>query len=215
MPAQGGTELLVTAVEPLDKNRSKIYLDQEFAFVLYKGELRLFHITVGSELSEGDYGKIMSEILPTRAKKRAMNLLMKREYTECRLYEKLREGEYPEHIIREALDYVKSFRYVDDERYALDFISNQAEDRSRRRMEQDLLARGISGEIIQRAFEKWQEVGGEQDETAMMHRLLQKRHFHPETASREERERTAQFLIRKGFSWEKVRQVLDPDGFQT
>ena len=204
--------MLVTAVEPLDKNRSKVFLDQEFAFVLYKGELRLFRIAVGSVLPEEDYCKIMSEILPLRAKKRAMNLLMKREYTEYKLREKLREGAYPERIIEEALEYVRSFRYIDDERYAADFISDHADARSRRRMEQDLSARGISGEVIQRAYEKWQQSGGEQDEIAMMRKLLEKRKFDPDTASREERARTAQFLIRKGFPWEKVRRVLDFGG---
>ncbi|MGN0424848.1 MAG: regulatory protein RecX [Acetatifactor sp.] len=202
----------MTAVEPLGKTRSKVFLDQEFAFVLYKGELRLFRIAVGSVLSEEDYCKIMSEILPVRAKKRAMNLLMKREYTEYKLREKLREGEYPDRIIDEALEYVRSFRYIDDERYATDFFSDHADLRSRRRMEQDLSARGISGEVIQRAYEKWQESGGEQDEIAMMRKLLEKRKFDPNTASREERARAAQFLIRKGFPWEKVRRVLDFGG---
>ena len=73
-------------------------------------------------------------------------------------------------------------------------------------------SRGISGEVIQRAYEKWQESGGEQDEIAMMRKLLEKRRFDPDTASREERARTAQFLIRKGFPWEKVRRVLDFGG---
>lgn len=36
--------MLVTQVTELSKSRSKVYIDQEFAFVLYKGELRLYHI---------------------------------------------------------------------------------------------------------------------------------------------------------------------------
>ena len=34
----------VTKIEDLDKKRSKVYLDEEFAFVLYKGELSQYHI---------------------------------------------------------------------------------------------------------------------------------------------------------------------------
>lgn len=205
--------MFVTSVEPLDKKRSKIYLNQEFAFVLYKGELRLFRITVGEELSERDYEKIMSELLPQRAKKRAMNLLMKRDYTEHKLCEKLREGEYPEPIIRQALDYVKDFRYVDDERYAYDFIADHANVRSYRRMEQDLRNKGISKETVQRAYERWQEAGGAQDEAAMMYDLLKKRHYAPDTASREERAKAAQYLVRKGFAWEKVCKAMEFDEF--
>ena len=32
---------IITAIEELDKKRCKIYLDGEFAFVLYKGELSI------------------------------------------------------------------------------------------------------------------------------------------------------------------------------
>ena len=47
--------MLVTQVTELSKSRSKVYIDQEFAFVLYKGELRLYHIKEGQQLSEEDY----------------------------------------------------------------------------------------------------------------------------------------------------------------
>jgi len=67
--------MLVTQVTELSKSRSKVYIDQEFAFVLYKGELRLYHIKEGQQLSEEDYRTIMQEVLPKRAKLRAMNLL--------------------------------------------------------------------------------------------------------------------------------------------
>ena len=73
--------MLVTQVTELSKSRSKVYIDQEFAFVLYKGELRLYHIKEGQQLSEEDYRTIMQEVLPKRAKLRAMNLLQGREYT--------------------------------------------------------------------------------------------------------------------------------------
>ena len=67
--------MLVTQVTELSKSRSKVYIDQEFAFVLYKGELRLYHIKESEELRPEDYRTIMQEVLPKRAKLRAMNLL--------------------------------------------------------------------------------------------------------------------------------------------
>ena len=99
----------VTQIVEISKTRSKIYIEQEFAFVLYKGELRLYHVREGEELSEENYFKIMEEVLPKRAKLRAMNLLKDREYTTAQLRTKLRQGFYPENIIEEALSYVSSF----------------------------------------------------------------------------------------------------------
>ena len=53
--------MLVTQVTELSKSRSKVYIDQKFAFVLYKGELRLYHIKEGEELRTEDYRTIMQE----------------------------------------------------------------------------------------------------------------------------------------------------------
>ena len=55
--------MLVTQVTELSKSRSKVYIDQEFAFVLYKGELRLYHIKESEELRPEDYRTITAGIL--------------------------------------------------------------------------------------------------------------------------------------------------------
>ena len=41
--------MLITQIEELSKSRSRIFIDEEFAFVLYKGELRSFRIRLGEE----------------------------------------------------------------------------------------------------------------------------------------------------------------------
>ena len=53
----------------------KIYIDNEFAFVLYKGELKTYHICENKVISDSVYDSIMHELLPKRAKLRCMNLL--------------------------------------------------------------------------------------------------------------------------------------------
>ena len=92
----------ITGIEEVSKSRSKIDIDNEFAFVLYKGELRLYQIVLGEEISEKAYREIMKEVLPKRAKLRAMNLLTKRDYTTARLREKLVQGGYPASVVEEG-----------------------------------------------------------------------------------------------------------------
>lgn len=198
----------VTRIEELTKSRSKIYIDGEFAFVLYKGELRIHHVKEGENLAEEVYRTIMEEVLPKRAKLRAMNLLKNREYTTVQLRGKLEQGLYPQEVIEETLDYVASFHYTDDMRYALQYITCHENDRSRRRIEQDLQGKGIARETIQAVWDTWESNGGEQDEEGMMRRLLEKRGYSPDTADYTERQRQAAFLMRKGFSGESIRRVL-------
>ncbi|HBA48819.1 MAG TPA: hypothetical protein DCZ91_13700 [Lachnospiraceae bacterium] len=198
----------VTQIEEVSKSRARVYIDEEFAFVLYKGELRSFHIRAEGEISEEDYRSIMEEILPKRAKLRAMNLLKAREYTVKQLHDKLKDGGYPEEIIRQALDYVGSRHYTDDLRYATGFIRNHEGNRSRRRIEQDLLGRGIDRAVLEQAWAVWEEEGGCQDEASMIRALLEKKSFDGETADRKQRQKMYGFLVRKGFQAEAVRRAV-------
>lgn len=203
--------MTVTQITELSKTRSKVYIEQEFAFVLYKGELRLYHVREGEELSEEDYNRILSEVLPKRAKLRAMNLLKNREYTREELRRKLEQGHYPKQIMEEALDYVESYNYIDDLRYAVSYITYHETDKSRRQIEQHLMQKGISKEVLEKAWQEWEEKGGVQDEQAMIEKLLQKRHYVRETADRKEQQRTYAFLMRKGFSGEAIIKAMNMD----
>lgn len=198
----------VTHIEELTRSRSRIYLDGEPAFVLYRGELRLYHVKEGEELGAEEYQAIMTKALPRRAKLRAMNLLKSREYTTAQLYGKLERGGYPSAVIEEAMAYVASFHYTDDVRYAMQYITCHESDRSRRRIESDLLGRGISRGTLQEAWEEWESRGGVQDEEKMIGKLLEKRGFSPETADFAECRRQAAFLARKGFAAESIRRAL-------
>ena len=44
--------MIVSGITPADKRRSKVYLDGSFAFVLYNGEIKRFHIEEGEELAQ-------------------------------------------------------------------------------------------------------------------------------------------------------------------
>ncbi len=200
--------MTVTGIEELSKSRSRVFIDEEFAFVLYKGELRSHHIREGEEIGREEYDIIWNEVLPKRAKLRAMNLLKGREYTTKQLHDKLKNGGYPEKAIEAALDYVAAFHYTDDLRYAVSFISGHEGLRSRRRIEQDLTKRGIDRETQSRAWREWEEQGGSQDEEAMIQALLEKKGYDPEHADRREQQKLYAFLMRKGFSAELVRRAL-------
>lgn len=203
----------VTQIEEFAKSRVRITVDDEITFVLYKSEQHKFHILPDEEIEEADLHTILEELLPKRARLRAMNLLKNREYTVKQLHDKLKQGGYPESVIQDALDYVGSFRYTDDLRYAVNFIRNHQGDRSRRRIEQDLMGRGIDRNLLEKAWAEWEEEGGSQDEQAMIRALLLKKGFDSETAAPKERQRMFAFLMRKGFSGEQVRRAVQPDGY--
>ena len=200
--------MIVTRLADMGKGRYKVYIDERPAFALYRGELNRLRIREGEVILEESLRQVREEILPLRAKKRAMNLLQKREYTSAGLREKLREGEYPEACIEEALAYVESYGYVDDLRYAKDFIAYNLERKSRMRIEQDLLRKGIREDTVRAVFDELEEQGTRQDEAAMIKALLEKKKYDAKTADRQEKQRMYAFLYRKGFHSEAINRAL-------
>ena len=108
--------MIVTKLEAAAKTKYKVFLDHQFAFVLYKGELARYGICEGAEIEEGQAQEILSTVIQKRARLRAMHLLEAMDRTEEGLREKLRQGLYPAEAVEEAIEYVNSFGYIDDYR---------------------------------------------------------------------------------------------------
>ena len=202
-------ERIVTKIEELDKKRSKIYINHEFAFVLYKGEILQYKIKTEEIIEDSIYETIRKEILPKRAKKRCLNLLQKKSYTEYKLREKLIEGLYTQDIVDEAIDYVKSFHYVNDYDYACQYIFYHKETESRRKIEEKLSLKGIDREILSQAFQdSYEEEEQQEIELQQAKKLLEKKNYNAETMDWKEKQKVYAFLARKGISSTIIQQAM-------
>lgn len=195
----------VTALEPLSKTRWKVALDGQFAFVLYKAELSRFGIEEGAELSREVYARIKKEIVLKRAKLRAMHLLTDMARTESGLREKLRQGMYTDDIVEQAIAYVKSFGYIDDYKYAEQFIYSRRGSKSEREIRALLKNKGVSPDVIDQAFDEARSDEGEQE---AIRALIRKKRVNPCTATEQELHKLYAYLARKGFRYEDVWHVI-------
>lgn len=148
----------------------------------------------------------MAYDMQKRAKLRCMHLLEKRDYTEKELRRKLESGstDYTQEEMDIAIDYVKSFHYVDDGRYACKYIEAMYARKSRRQIEQELYQKGVDRELVQAAFE---EVG-EIPEEEQIARWMEKRHYDPTSADPKEKQKMYAFLARKGFRPENIQRAM-------
>lgn len=192
----------VTAVTPLDKRRCKVFLDEDFALVLYKGEIRRYQIEDGSSLTEEEYGEILT-ILSKRAKERALFLLKDSDKTEKEIRKKLTEGLYPAEIIDHTIDFLKKYRFVDDQSYGERYIASYSSRRSRLRITFDLQQKGLPKDLVDRLFE---ECPVEEEQPIEV--FLRKKQYNKDTATPQEKQKLAAALGRKGFSFECIRRVM-------
>lgn len=197
--------MIVTKTEASIRTKYKVWLDGEFAFVLYKGEISRYGIREGEELPPDTVEKIEREIVLKRAKLYAMHLLEDMDRTESGLREKLRRAMYPEKAVDGAVEYVRSFGYLDDGRFAENFVRSRKNLKSRKELRALLAQKGVSSEQIDTAFEICY---GAEDEQAAAAALLRKKRFDPDSADEAELRRIYAYLARKGFGYETVRQVI-------
>lgn len=197
--------MVVTRIEPCGKTRFKIYLDDSFAFVLYKGEVARFGIRQDEKISGETVQKIKEEVIYKRARKRALHLLEDMDRTEKELQEKLRQGLYSADAVENAVSYVKSFGYLDDARYAQHFAASRSGSKSKKEIRVLLARKGVSAEMIDCALETCYGEGGEVE---AIRQILKKKRVDPATADPVRLQKVYGYLGRKGFSYEAVRQVI-------
>ncbi len=197
--------MIVTKIEPVTKTKFKVYVEEQFAFVLYKGELSRYRIVEEQEITEETFRKIKEEVILKRAKLRALHLLNDMDRTETQLRTKLKQGLYTEDIVEQTIAYVKSFGYIGDASYARRYITSRQKSKSRKEIYAELCRKGIAKEEIDAAMEECYE---EQDESEAVSALLRKKRFDPENVTDKDRQKMYGYLARKGFSYEQIRQVI-------
>lgn len=135
-----------------------------------------------------------------RARHRALHILERSDRTEQELRAKL-ERNYRAEAVEDAISYVKQYHYLDDRRYAVNYLNSRGRVKSRRQVEQELLyKKGISKEILEEARTEAEP----QDEREQIRRWMEKKQIHPETASQDELRKFYLFLMRRGFRSEDI-----------
>lgn len=129
------------------------------------------------------------------AKLKAMRLLMYRPRSEKELYDRLAEAGFePEHT-EEGMAYVKSFGYLDDEKYAASYVAAVKDSKSISLIMRELAEKGVDETLAAKAVEE-----AEIDEEETAYRLFVRRAGSPHPLDEAEERRLYGYFARRGFS---------------
>lgn len=142
------------------------------------------------------------------ARRKAMLLLEHMDRTEKGLSDRLRQAGFSAEEVEDAMNYVRSYGYLNDLRYAENYISFRINSKSRQKILQELAGKGIDRETALSAWESAAEVETP-DELAVLRSTVLKK-YQEETVLDEKAMRRLQgFLLRRGFSYGDISHVLD------
>ncbi|MDO4274425.1 MAG: regulatory protein RecX [Eubacteriales bacterium] len=142
------------------------------------------------------------------ARRKAMLLLEHMDRTEKGLNDRLRQAGFSPEAVADAMDYVKSYGYINDARYAQNYISYRMNSKSRQKILQELQQKGIDR---QTALEAWEEAAEteEPDECAVLRAAVEKRYRPGSELDEKEMRRLHGYLARRGFQFGDIIHVLE------
>lgn len=205
--------MVVTSLEDFEKSQIKVVIDHSYTFNLYQKEVDHFKLCEGMEISQEVLENILLDTVYRRAKQKALSLLKFMDRTEQELRDKLADAGYTKDIINRTIAYVMEYGYLDNERFAANYIRTRMNKKSKLAIKTELLQKGISKDIVDQAmeqeYEKFENREGEEDaELTAIRKAVEKKTKSSEDLTPEMKKKIMASLYRKGFDISKIRQVI-------
>lgn len=139
-----------------------------------------------------------------RWRAKALDLLSRRDHSVQELRSKLlRRGADPP-LVAELLQEFQRLGWLDDRRFAEQFLASCAHRRwGERRLRQELAGRGVGSELVEEAMSAWNESHREQAQDLLL-RSVQR-----ELARGRSPEKVIASYLRRGYSYGQLRQALE------
>ena len=143
-----------------------------------------------------------------RARKKAMRLLERMDRTEKGLKEKLTQAGFSGEAAEDAVSYVKEYGYINDQRYAENYIFSRIREKSRQRIFQELYQKGVARETAEKAWETVFSLE-QPDERELLRSTVEKKYAPGTELDEKQMRRLYGYLVRRGFRWEDISYVLE------
>lgn len=225
--------MVITGIFRISNKKSVVEFDHEIRISLYNREISKFGLELHADYPEEDYHQLLQDILYPRAKERVYHLLIQSDRAESDVREKLQNAYYPQEIIDIVIEKMRYMGYIDDERYARNYISNHYKQKSIKMIYNALMRKGISKECMEQCMneiiEEQQDSGNfiqdkqeicqyndciETAQKAIIYKEIEKRHYFEKKELSDEREcmnlkqKIISSLMRKGFSYDEIESVF-------
>lgn len=188
--------------EQKNKKRVNIFVDDAFFCGLMKETALIFKLKPGKEVDESELSEAVFESEVRRAFEKASSYLEIRMHTKKELFDKLLKKGYEKEVIERVLEKLEEYHYVDDQLFAKQFASQNA-NYSKRMIENKLKQRGVSNEIVS-------DVKNSRTDEAEFELCLKQAKKYVQTKDMTKENAVQKMyasLIRKGFSFDNVKKA--------
>lgn len=191
-------------------NKVKVLLDNEIAFVLYKGDLSKYDLKIG-QVEDKVIDEIINEVLYKRAMNRALGIVGSKDVTSFALKNKLTDEGYTENVSEKVLQKLIDERLINDDRFVRGYIESKSEKKSKSIVIRELVLKGFDKDYIEKIYDELQSDNLLKDESVLIGEILLKKHFDTSEATYEDKGKMFRYLMGKGFSYDSIRSALSDE----
>lgn len=202
-----GEKLLITDIKPQKKKKDRysIFVNGKFLLGVYDDLLLEYSLAKGTILSYELINEILYEDLKKKAIRNSFNLLSYKQRTVFELSKKLRDKDYDEEIIEITINRLIELGYIDDERYARDYVEMRKSYCGSYKLQSDLYKKGISTSIIEIVLS---EIDFD-DQYEELKNMCKKKNDQSQGLENEKKyNRVMSFLLRKGYNFADVKKAM-------
>lgn len=143
-----------------------------------------------------------------QARKKAMRLLERMDRTEKGLREKLTQSGFSAEAAEDAVACMKEYGYINDQRYAENYIFSRIHEKSRQRIFQELYQKGVVRETAEKSWETVFSLE-QPDERELLRSTVEKKYMSGSELDEKQMRRLYGYLVRRGFRWEDISSVME------
>jgi regulatory protein len=186
-------------------DRVNVYLDGHFAFGL--PALEAAHLRVGQYLSDAELSRLQAADQTQKTYDRAVRFLSYRPRSTAEVRRHLADAEADETTIEAVLDKLAAQGYLNDAEFARYWVENREQFRPKgpRALRQELRQHGLAGEAIEAALA---EVNPAEGAYAVARQRAMRIADLAITEPAVFRRKLSDFLARRGFDYEIIRDVI-------
>lgn len=191
-------------------NRVNVYLDGEYAFGVYSDLVLEFGLHAGRRLTAEERAAIAAADGVLVAKARAIHYLAHRPRTEQEVRRKLARAETPPEVVDAVIERLYALHYLDDAAYARRYARARYRNKGYgpERIRAELFRRGVPKADAEAAVASLLEAE-EPVEAARHHAARRWARLAREPDPRKRRKKLSDFLLRRGYTYDTVRRVVD------
>ena len=205
---------LISKIEQQKKNKSRfnIYIKEEgqpekYSFSVDDDLLVRMQLSKGMEIDELSIMEIQYRDHIQKAFQSAVSFLSYRIRSEQEVIVYLKEKEWEQAVIDEALHKLRDYKYVNDEEYAKAYVRTQmnVSKKGPEVIRAELINKGISEMNQETALRQYTEDLQRENAEEWAHKTLKK----SKGSIKEAKQKAVQFIVRKGFSMTLAKTVTE------